>query len=65
MADCRRDLRRPRPYITARIHDEVFLLHDGDEAQVNSDYVYLARSNQKLPAIAFEFVEEPSMPTAN
>jgi hypothetical protein len=33
----------------------LFLLLDGDEVQVHSDYIYLARSDQNLPAIAFEF----------
>lgn len=44
-----------RPYITARVKDQIFLLLDGQEVHVDPYYVYLARSNQNVPAIAFEF----------
>jgi hypothetical protein len=45
----------PKPYVTARIKDQQFRLVDGEEAQVESYYVFLARSNRNVPALAFEF----------
>lgn len=44
-----------RPYVTARIGSQHFLLLDGDDALREPYYVFLARSNQDVPAIAFEF----------
>lgn len=44
-----------KPYVTARIQEQQFHLSDGEEAQIDPYYVFLARSNQKVPAIAFEF----------
>lgn len=44
-----------RPYVTARIHEQRFLLLDGDHALLEPYYIFLARSNQDVPAIAFEF----------
>ena len=44
-----------RPYVTARIGDRQFLLLDGDYALLEPYYIFLARSNQDVPAIAFEF----------
>ncbi len=44
-----------RPYITTRIESQFFLLLDDDEVEVPPYFVYLARSNQKVPTIAFEF----------
>ncbi len=45
----------PKPYVTARIQQQQFHLLDGQEAQIDRYYVFLARSNQEVPAIAFEF----------
>jgi hypothetical protein len=44
-----------RPYVNARIHDRHFLLLDGDEALLEPYYIFLARSNQDVPVLAFEF----------
>jgi hypothetical protein len=44
-----------RPYVTARIQEQQFHLLDGQEAQIDPYYIFLARSNQKVPAMAFEF----------
>lgn len=44
-----------KPYVTARIQDRQFHLLDGQDAFIHPYYVFLARSNQKTPAIAFEF----------
>jgi hypothetical protein len=44
-----------KPYVTARIQEQQFHLSDGEEAQIDPYYVFLARSNEKVPAIAFEF----------
>src|SRR5262245_14543774 len=44
-----------RPYVTARIHEQQFLLLDGDDALLEPYYIFLARSNQNVPALAFEF----------
>jgi hypothetical protein len=45
-----------RPYVTARIHDQIFQLLDEEEAYVDPYYVYLARSNRNVPALVFEFI---------
>jgi hypothetical protein len=45
----------PKPYVTARIKDQHFRLIDGEEAQVQPYYVFLARSNRNVPPLAFEF----------
>jgi hypothetical protein len=44
-----------RPYVTARVKEQVFHLLDGQEVEIHPYYVFLARSNQKVPALAFEF----------
>jgi hypothetical protein len=44
-----------RPYVTARVKEQMFHLLDGQEVNVYPYYVFLARSNQKVPTIAFEF----------
>jgi hypothetical protein len=44
-----------RPYVTARVKEQVFHLLDGQEVDLYPFYVFLARSNQKVPPIAFEF----------
>ena len=44
-----------KPYATARIQEQQFHLLDGQEVQIDPYYVFLARSNQKVPVIAFEF----------
>jgi len=44
-----------KPYVTARIKEQQFHLLDGQEALIDLYYVFLARSNQKVPVIAFEF----------
>ncbi len=44
-----------RPHVTVRVKDQIFHLLDGEEVRVDKYYVFLARSNQKVPAIAFEF----------
>src|ERR1022692_782932 len=44
-----------RPYVTARVKEQVFHLLDGREVDTYPFYVYLARSNQKVPQVAFEF----------
>jgi hypothetical protein len=45
-----------KPYVTARIQEQQFHLLDGQEALIDPHYVFLARSNQKVRAIAFEFM---------
>ena len=40
----------PRPYVTARVNDQVFHLLDGQEVHIDPYYVFLARSNQQLNA---------------
>jgi hypothetical protein len=44
-----------KPYVTVRIHDQVFHLLDREDAKLDPYYVFLARSNKNLPPIAFEF----------
>ncbi len=44
-----------KPYVSARIQGQQFHLLDGQEAFIEPYYIFLARSNQKVPAIAFEF----------
>jgi hypothetical protein len=44
-----------KSYVNARIKDRVFQLIDGQEAHIDPFYVFLARSNNNVPAIAFEF----------
>ena len=44
-----------RPYITVRIQDQVFHLQDRQEVEIYPYYAYLARSNEKVPELAFEF----------
>lgn len=38
-----------KPYVTARIQEQQFHLSDGQEAQIDPYYVFLARSNQRSP----------------
>jgi hypothetical protein len=44
-----------RPHVTVRIREQMFYLLDGEEAFSEPYYVFLARSNKKVPPIAFEF----------
>ena len=44
-----------RPYVTARVKDQISQLEDGGEFQSGPYYIFLARSNKKVPALAFEF----------
>jgi hypothetical protein len=44
-----------KPYVTARIKEQRFHLLDGQEARIDPYYIFLARSNRKVPVIAFEF----------
>lgn len=44
-----------RPYVTARIQEQHFHLLDGQEALIDLYFVFLARSNKNVPAMAFEF----------
>ena len=44
-----------RPYVTARVRDQVFHLSDGEEVHAAPYYVFLARSNRNTPAFAVEF----------
>lgn len=41
--------------MTARVKEQVFHLLDGEEVAIYPHYVFLARSNQKVPAFALEF----------
>ena len=44
-----------KEYVRARIHDQQFQLLDGQEARVDQCYIFLARSNRKVPPLSFEF----------
>ena len=44
-----------RPYVSARVKDQMFHLLDGQDVHIDPYYVFLARSNKNVPAIAFEF----------
>ncbi len=44
-----------RPYASVRVKDQIFHLLDGQEVHIDPYYVFLARSNKNVPAIAFEF----------
>ena len=44
-----------KPYVTARIKEQQFHLLDGQEALIDPYYIFLARSNQKVPVLSFEF----------
>jgi hypothetical protein len=43
-----------KPYVTARIQERQFQLLDGEEALIDPYYVFLPRSNQNVPWVAFE-----------
>jgi hypothetical protein len=44
-----------KPYVTARIQQRQFRMLDGQEALIDPYYIFLARSNLKVRATAFEF----------
>ena len=44
-----------KPYVTARVKDQVFHLLDGEDVHIEPHYVFLARSNKNVPIFAFEF----------
>jgi hypothetical protein len=44
---------RDRPYVTARINDRVFHLVDGQDAEIDPHYVFLARLTQPRRGIGF------------
>jgi hypothetical protein len=48
-------IRVHRTRVTARIREQEFQLTDGQEAHSDPYYIFLARSNAKVPPIAFEF----------
>jgi hypothetical protein len=44
-----------KPYVTARVHDQIYHLLDGEEVNIEPYYVFLARSDKSVPIFAFEF----------
>jgi hypothetical protein len=44
-----------RPYISVRVKSQTFHLLDGQDVHIDPSYVFLARSNKNVPAMAFEF----------
>ncbi len=55
MAKVMENITKHRDYVTARINEKQFQLRDGQDAHSDPYYVFLARSNAKVPPIAFEF----------
>jgi hypothetical protein len=44
-----------KPYVSVRVKGKMFHLLDGQEVHVDPYFVFLARSNKNVPALAFEF----------
>ncbi len=48
-------LHKHKEFVSARIHEQQFHLLDGQEAQVDPYFIFLARSNRKVTPLSFEF----------